>query len=142
MDGYKKTLVDDIVRLSFEFKVEPDIRKALTLEQIFGVARLAVQPDRLTREEGEASSMDADEFFVGRNVTNSYQSISGVLFKDECEIEYYMDDDMANNPDGTMTAAYLCWEIQPGDEKAEKWFRKMLRAIIDAQENLLLYGHV
>ncbi len=126
-------------RLQFELLVEPDIRKVLTLEQIFTVFRQTTRPESLTQEDREAVAEDTLGVFQSGGGLRYYHARTGQFTREGRTVSYGLDDDLVNNEDGSLTAAFVWWEAEE-DAAVEAWFRELVQAIQEAQENLLLFG--
>lgn len=136
-----KTKTDAGMRWSWELLVEPEVRKALTLEQVFAVFRRTVQPESVTQEDREAVAEDTLGVFQSGGGLRWFHTRTGEFTREGKTVRYGLDDDVVNNEDGTLTAAFLWWEAAE-DERVESWFVELVRAVEDAQENLLLFGRI
>lgn len=141
MEGVTALPTQSGKRLQFELLIEPDIRKVLTLEQFFSVFRRTVQPESLTQEDGEAVAEDTLGVFQSGGGLRYYHIRTGQFIREGRTISYGLDDDLVNNEDGSLTAAFLWWEAEE-DPVVEVWFRELVQAIQEAQENLLLFGRI
>lgn len=141
MEGVKRSKTEARTRWSWELLVEPDVRKVLTLEQVFTVFRRTVHPETLTREDREAAAEDTLGVFQNGGGLRYYRSRTGTFTREGRTVRYGLDDDVVNNEDGSLTVAFLWWESE-GDERVEDWFQELVRAIQDAQENLLLFNRI
>lgn len=141
MEGVNKTKTDAGVRWSWELLAEPEVRKVLTLEQIFTVFRRSVQPENLTQEDGESVAEDTLGVFQSGGGLRWFHTRTGEFTRAGKAVRYGLDDDVVNNEDGTLTAAFLWWE-SPEDPEVEDWFHELVSAVEDAQENLLLFGRI
>jgi hypothetical protein len=143
MEALRRTRTDTGVRYSYELLVEPEVRKVLTLEQIFTVFRQSVQPESLTEQDAEGVAEDTLGMFQSGGGERYYRTRTGQFTREGRVIRYGLDDDVVNNEDGSLTAAFFWWETEGEEDPAvEGWFRELARAIEDAQENLLLFGRI
>lgn len=142
MEAYEKLWIDGRLRLQFELIVEPEIRKVLTLEHMLTVFRRTLRPERITRQETEEVVLSSEQFFAGRGGETDYQAYQGAWRKDGKGANYYLDDATENNEDGTITAGILWWELEEEDETIEQWFREVVQAMLEAEDNLLLFGRI
>lgn len=136
-----KTKTDSGTRWSWELLVELEVRKVLTLEQIFTVFRRTVQPESVTQEDRESVAEDTLGVFQSGGGLRWFHTRTGEFTRDGRIVRYGLDDDVVNNEDGTLTAAFLWWEAAE-DATVDDWFRELVRAVEDAQENLLLFGRI
>lgn len=139
--GVNKTKTETGVRWSWELLVEPEVRKALTLEQVFTVFRRTVQPESLTREDRESVAEDTLGVFQSGGGLRWFRMRTGEFTREGKTVLYGLDDDVVNNEDGTLTAAFLWWESSD-DEAVDGWFHALVRDVEEAQENLLLFGRI
>jgi hypothetical protein len=142
MEALRRTRTDTGVRYSYELLVEPEVRKVLTLEQIFTVFRQSVQPESVTEQDAEAVAEDTLGMFQSGGGERYYRTRSGQFVREGKVVRYGLDDDVVNNEDGSLTAAFLWWEMEGEDPAVEAWFRELVRAVEEAQENLLLFGRI
>ncbi|GEM_PF-2255051 len=142
MSNYTKVKTETGVRLQLELVVEPDVRKVLTMEQLFTVFRRTVLPETVTREDREGVEEDTLTVFQSGGGERYYQICTGEWTREGHSVRYYLDDDLVNNEDGSLTAAFLWWETDEEDKIVEGWFAELTRAAMDAQENLLLFGRI
>lgn len=142
MEGYEKRWVDGRLRLQWELIVEPTTRKALTLEHMMTVFRRTLRPEQMTREDFEGNELDSDKFFTDQTGMSSYTACQGQWLREGKTVDYYLDDATQNNPDGTITAGFLWWELEREDATVERWFRELVRAMAEAEDNLLLFGMI
>jgi hypothetical protein len=143
MEALRKTRTDTGLRYSYELLVEPEVRKVLTLEQIFTVFRQSVQPESVTEQDAEGVAEDTLGMFQSGGGERYYRTRTGQFTREGRVIRYGLDDDVVNNEDGSLTAAFFWWETEGEEDPAvEAWFRELARAIEDAQENLVLFGRI
>lgn len=142
MERVDKLKTETGLRLQYELLVEPEVRKVLTLEQIFTVFRRTVLPETLTREDREAAEADTQGMLQGAGGERRYHVCSGDFQRAGRQVRYSMDDDLIYNEDGSLTAAFLWWETEREEPAVEAWFEELVRAVEEAQENLLLFGRI
>ena len=133
---------DTGLRQQFELLVEPEVRKVLTLEQLFAVLRRTLRPDTLTQEDRDGVEEETQTVFQSGGGERFYRIRTGVFTRMGRTVRYYLDDDLVNNEDGTLTAALLWWETDSQDPEVGEWFAQLAREIEEAQENLLLFNRI
>lgn len=142
MEGYEKRWVNGRLRLQWEMVVEPETRKVLTLEHMMTVFRRTVRPEQMTQETFLGNNLDSDKFFTDQSGFSSYTAYQGQWTREEKTVDYYLDDATENHPDGTLTVGFLWWELKREDEAVEQWFRDLVKAMVEAEDNLLLFGRI
>ncbi len=139
MESVTRIQTDRGMRWSWELLVEPEVRKVLTLDQVFAVFRQTVQPESLTAEDREDTAEDTLGVFQNGGGLRYFHSRTGTFNREGRTVQFGLDDDVVNNEDGSLTAAFFWWE-SAADERVEGWFRELVQALEEAQENLLLFG--
>jgi hypothetical protein len=137
MKHIEKEKIEGKIRLRFDFVLEADVRKVLTLEQMFTVFRRTFRPEQLTGEQRRESSLNFDSF-----TETSYMTRFGQWNKQGISGSYYLDDAVEHNEDGTLTVGLFWLELEGEYPQAEQWFEEIVQALLDAEENLLLFGRI
>lgn len=139
---YNKYETEGKLRLQWELVVDPAARKIMTLEQMLTVLRRAMQPEQLEFDFTDETIQDADQLLIGRSGEATCRSCQGEMVRQGRTVSFYLDDAVENNPDGTVSAAFLWWELAGEDEQLEGWFAELAQALDDAQEDLMLFGRI
>lgn len=139
---YNKYEAGGRLRLQWELVVDPAARKIMTLEQMLTVLRRAMQPEQLDYDFTDETIQDADQLLIGRSGEATCRSCQGEMVRQRRTVSFYLDDAVENNPDGTVSAAFLWWELAGEDEQLEGWFAELAQALDDAQEDLMLFGRI
>lgn len=139
---YTKYRAEGKLRLQWELVIDPETRKVLTLDQMLTVFRRTIRPEQFTFERSNEDIQNADQILIGRSGEASCQACQGVWTREGRSVPLYLDDAVENNPDGTVSAAFLWWELEDEDAVLEGWFRELAQALDDAQENLMLFGRI
>lgn len=139
---YTKYRTGDALRLQWELVVDPEIRRILTLDQMLTVFRRTIRPERFTFARTEETLEDAGQLLIGYSGEACCQSCQGVWSRDGHTVSFYLDDAVENNPDRTVSAACLWWEVEEEDAVVEGWFQELAQALDDAEENLVLFGKI
>lgn len=139
---YNKYEAEGKLRLQWELVVDPAARKIMTLEQMLTVLRRAMQPEQLEFDFTDETIQDADQLLIGRSGEATCRSCQSEMVRQGRTVSFYLDDAVENNPDGTVSAAFLWWELAGEDEQLEGWFAELAQALDDAQEDLMLFGRI
>lgn len=140
MKPYQIINTDGETLYQFELVVHQDVKRVLTLEQLYTLFRQTAQPDSITRRESQDSEEDDTTLFQNGGGERFYQIFEGEWQKGDKTMTYYMDDDMVSGADETLSAALVRWECAEPDAEIEALFAAYVDNILVAQENFLLYG--
>ncbi len=142
MKDYETRKTENGVRLQWELVTDPEVRKLLTLEQMLTVFRRTLRPEKFTCQESGMEMENADALLIGHSGEATCRAYTGEWLREGVQGSFYLDDAVENNPDGTVSAAFLWWELAEEDERAAEWFGELAKALDEAQENLLLFGRI